>query len=187
MAQRRDAWRAFVARVFTEENLTYRVDAKCGIHPRVDQEFDRNRVFAIECLADPRYAAARHAADDAFDQLAKMPMEGKAAARSIFEAAESLAKTTTGSGADLSEGFVNKELRPICDRLFGADEQLKSTTGRLLSSFGKWADAVHPYCHGHERGQPLRLPDDVAVVIVSQGAGFIRWLVDLDRRNQWQQ
>jgi hypothetical protein len=180
----REFWRMFIERAFKEENLKYRVDSKCGIHPLVDQEFDRNRVSVIGALADPRYAAVQHAVEAAFDQLNTVPMDGKGAARNIFEAAESLAKTITGSGSALTEPFVDRELRPLCDRLFSNDPQLKTTAGRLLSSFGKWVDAIHPYRHGHEREQPLVLPDDFAILAVSQGAGFIRWLVDVDRRRQ---
>ncbi len=175
-------WQAFVERVIREENLSYRVDSKCGIHPLVDQEFDRNRVSVLACLTDARYAAGQHAVEAAFDQLNTVPMDGKGAARNIFEAAESLTKTITSSGSALTEAFVNRELRALCDRVFNGDDQLRATAARLLSSFGKWVDAIHPYRHGHERDQPLVLPDDLAILAVSQGAGFIRWLVDLDRR-----
>ena len=175
-------WREFVERTFKEENLSYRVDRKCGIHPAVDQEFDRNRVSSLAVLSEPRYATVLHAAEAAFKQLDALPMDGKGAARNIFEAAESMTKIISGSSSNLDEGFVNKELRRIVDKVFVADDQLKSTAGRLLSGFGKWVDAVHPFRHGHDRNQPLVLPEDIAVLAVSQGASFLRWLADLDRR-----
>lgn len=175
-------WHSFVERAFAEENVQYRVDSKCGIHPRIDDEFERSRVSVIACLESARYAAVRHAVEESFDYLGAMPMDGKAAARSMFEAAEALTKTVTGAGGSLDEGFVNKELRPLCDHIFESDAQLKMMTGRLLSSFAKWVDAVQPYRHGHERDQPLTLPPDVAVLVVSEGAGFLRWLVSIDQR-----
>ena len=138
-------WTTFIDRTLKEENLKYRVDSKCGIHPFVDQEFERNRVSVITCLADARYAAVQHAVEAAFEQLNGVPMDGKGAARNIFEAAEALAKTVTGSNAALTESFVDRKLRRLCDRLFNDDAQLKATASRLLSSFGKWVDAVHPY------------------------------------------
>jgi hypothetical protein len=177
-------WRQFIERTFKEENLSYRVDSKCGIHPAVDQEFERNRVSSLAVLSEPRYAAVLHAAEAAFKQLDALPMDGKGAARNIFEAAESMTKILTGSGSNLDEGFVNKELRRIVDKVFAGDEQLKITANRLLSGFGKWVDAVHPFRHGHDREQPLVLPEDVAVLAVSQGASFLRWLADLDRRQR---
>jgi hypothetical protein len=175
-------WIAFIARGLNEEALSYRVDNKCGIHPLVDREFEQGQVSVLACLMDSRYAAAKHAVEAAYQQLSTIPIDGKGAARNIFEAAESMSKTITGSNSDLSESFVNKQLRPICDRLFNDDPQLKATTSRLLSSFGKWVDAIHPYRHGHDRDQPLILPDDLSVLAVSQGAGFIRWLVAVDKR-----
>lgn len=181
---RAESWRAFIERAVKEESLKYRVDKKCGIHPFVDKEFDQSRVSTIACLADKRFSAVHDAVETAYERLSDLPMDGKAAARSIFEAAEALTKTITGSKADLDERFVERELRPICDRLLNADPQLKATAARLLSSFSKWVDAVHVYRHGHEREQPLTLPDDLAILAVSQGAAFIRWLVDVDRRQQ---
>jgi len=186
-SERAANWRAFIERAFKEENLKYRVDAKCGIHPFVDQEFERSRVSTLACLADKRYLAVHHAVETAFESLNSLPMDGKAAARSMFEAAEALTKTVVGSSSNLDERFVERELRPICDRLFNSDAQLKATAGRLLSSFSKWVDAVHVYRHGHERDQPLTLPDDLAILAVSQGAAFVRWLVDVDRRQQKKQ
>ncbi len=177
-------WKTFVERVLKEENLKYRVDSKCGIHPFVDREFERSRVSVLACLADARYAAVHHAVEATFEQLNGVLMDGKGAARNIFEAAETLTKIISGTNIDLDERFVDRELRPRCDRLFNDDPQLKATAGRLLSSFSKWVEAIHPYRHGHDRDQPLTLPDDLAVLTVSQGAGYIRWLVDIDRRHQ---
>jgi hypothetical protein len=177
-------WRAFIERLLREENVGYRIDSKGGIHPVVDQEFARNQTSVLAALTNPRYATVLHAAEAAFKQLEALPMDGKGAARNIFEAAESLTKIITGTGADLDEGFVNKDLRRIVDRVFDGDEQIKSTANRLLSSFGKWVSAVHPFRHGHDRERPLMLPDDVAVLAISQGASFLRWLADLDRRQQ---
>jgi hypothetical protein len=179
-----EEWRVFIERLLREENLGYRLDSKGGIHPAVDQEFERNQTSALAALTDSRYTAVLHAAEAAFKQLETLPMDGKGAARNIFEAAESLTKIVTGSGADLDEGLVNKDLRRIVDRVFDGDEQLRSTANRLLTSFGKWVSAVHPFRHGHDRDRPLMLPDDVAVLAISQGASFLRWLADLDRRQQ---
>lgn len=160
------------------------MDDKCGVHPVIDREFERNRTSALASLVDARYTAVRHAVEAAFEQLNGVPMDGKGAARNVFEAAESMFKIVAETGADLTESAVDKNLRQMCDRLFSSDEQLKSMAGRLLSSFSKWVAALHPYRHGHDRDRPLTLPDDVAVLVVSEGATFIRWLVDLDRRNQ---
>lgn len=178
----RDAWRTFVARALSEENVGYEVDERCGVHPTVDAEFQHSRAAAIAGLAAERYRGVRPAVEAAFERLSALPAEGTDAARSIFEAAESLTKLITGSGADLTEGLVEKTLRSVCGGLFSSDEQLKSTTQRLISSFAKWVSAVHPYRHGHAREHPLVLPEDVAILVVSEGAAFIRWLVELDRR-----
>jgi hypothetical protein len=81
----------------------------------------------------------------------------------------------------LASNFVEKRLKPLANRAYGSDRPTASTAARMLSSFDDWVNAAHPFRHGHNTEVPVSLPDDLAVLLVSQGAGFIRWLADIDR------
>lgn len=85
-------WKGFVSRAFSEENLGYQVDEKCGVHYFVDEEFERNRFSTLLALDNPRYSAVRTAYDMAYQYLDTQPMDAKGAVRSIFESIEILVK-----------------------------------------------------------------------------------------------
>jgi hypothetical protein len=46
-------------RIFSEENLAYRLDNDGIVHPYIDREFEANRTSALEVLRDPRLGEAR--------------------------------------------------------------------------------------------------------------------------------
>jgi hypothetical protein len=81
-----------VARIFTEENVAYRIDPQGGVHPLVDPEFDANRQATIASLKGARYANVLDAVERAQRALAEIPPDGKGALRSTFAAAEGLFK-----------------------------------------------------------------------------------------------
>lgn len=175
------AWIAEVENAFRTENLSYRVDSKGGVHRTVDAEFDRNKTSAIGCLDDPRYGAVRAALQASFEKLEKSSPDGKGAARDMFEAAETLTKIMCDTGEALDTGFVEKRLKPLVQKLYGDDPRDNSTAARLLSSFSDWVNAAHPYRHGHNAEIPLSLPVDMAIMLMSEGAAFIRWLAAIDQ------
>ena len=106
----RKLWVKFVKEVFADQNLAYTVDAKGGVHPLIDAEFQRNIASAIAGLGIPRYAAARSAFEAAQRKLEHTPPDTKGAIRDIFEAAETLTKLIDASGKSLDSGFVRSEL-----------------------------------------------------------------------------
>jgi hypothetical protein len=55
----------------------------------------------------------------------------------------------------------------------------------LLDSLCDWIDAGHIYRHGQKVQEPLPPPIDLAVIFISQGASYIRYLLPLaDQVNQ---
>lgn len=177
-----NAWHAFVERVFREENMAYSVDEKCGVHYFVDEEFERNRVSALKCVELPRYSGVRAAFQAAHGKLERIPPDTKGSIRDIFEAAETLTKLVSGGGKALDAGFVRAELEPRVQKLYTKDAVAQRSSAKSAQSFADWIDAVHPYRHGHGAEAPIAPPLELTVLLVSQGASFIRWLVDLDLR-----
>jgi len=174
-------WRRFVQRAFEEEGLLYTVDSKCGVRRAVDEEYEHNAISVVRGLHDGRLRAVSGALESALKKLEQANQDRKGAVRDVFESAETLFKLTTDSGANLSTSSLEKHLRPIINRLYGKDPATVSAAGRMLGSFQAWTDAAHPFRHGQKTEVPIDLPEDVAVLLVSQGASFIRWLADIDR------
>lgn len=173
-------WKNFVQQVFQEENLAYTVDEQGGVHPLVDMEYERNIAATIAGLGIPRYAAARSAFQAAQAKLERTSPDTKGALRDIFESAETLTKLITGSGKALDAGFVRSELEPRIQKHYADDAVAMRSSLKAAHSFGDWIDAVHPYRHGQKAEEPVAPPLELAVLLASQGASFIRWLVDLD-------
>jgi hypothetical protein len=182
---RRDAWRAFVSRVFEEEMLGYVLDKRAGVRYAIDEEYERNRFSVIDGLSDSRYAAVREAVETAFSRLDGTP-DTKAAVRDMFEAAEILGKLLTDSNEDLNERLVQRRLKPIAQRLYEKNKAAVSFSDQLLEAFAKWVNAGHKYRHGQQTEEPLAPPLDLAVAYLSSGASYVRVLADLDGRQREQ-
>jgi hypothetical protein len=176
------AWRDFVRDALREENVAYTVDDECGIHPLVDLEFERNIASAIAGLGTARYNGARAALEAAKVKFEQPMPDTKGAIRDVFEAAENLTKLISASGKSLDSGFIKAELEPRIQRLYANDPVAKRSGAKAAQSFADWVDAAHPYRHGHGVEEPIAPPLELAVLLISQGASFIRWLVDLDQR-----
>jgi hypothetical protein len=75
----------------------------------------------------------------------------------------------------------------VLQRLYANDSVALRASIKVLSSFKGWIDAAHFYRHapGHEKPKPPPLA--LAVVMVSEGALFIRWLAELDAQSLAQQ
>ena len=52
-------WREAVRKIFAEEHLAYQIDDIGGVHPRIDEEFQRNIGSTIAALKSDRYRAVR--------------------------------------------------------------------------------------------------------------------------------
>jgi hypothetical protein len=179
--QQRDAnaWLALVREVFAEEHMAYRIDDNGVVHPLVDQAFEAVRVSVIGALAGDAFNAARAHFENAIAALEEDPPDTRGAVRDCFDAAENLFKLLTGTGQDLTQSNVTATLKPVVDRLHGVDPATQSHAGRMLSSFADWANAGHPYRHA-QAGTETQAPTvALAVLYLSTGAGFIRWLAHM--------
>jgi hypothetical protein len=175
-----NAWLALVRKVFAEEHMAYRIDDDGVVHPLVDQAFEAERVSVIGALAGDAFNAARAQFENAIAALEEDPPDTRGAVRDCFDAAENLFRLLTGSGQNLTQTNVTATLKPVVDRLHGGlDPATQSHAGRMLSSFADWADAGHPYRHAQSDTQIQAPTQSIAVLYLSTGAGFIRWLAHM--------
>ena len=172
--------REFVARVFKEECLGYTLNKAGAVRFAVDAEYERNRFAIIDGMGAQKFAAVRTAVESAFARLDQQPPDTKGAVRDMFEGAETLAKLLADVTEDLDEGMVRKRIKPIAHRKYTAkDESSIAFADQMLESFIKWVNAGHKYRHGPKTEEPRSPPLELAVAYVSNGAGYIRFLIDL--------
>ena len=178
---RAEIWQSFVARALTEECVGYRLDAECGVHYLVDEQFARNRVATLAGLCKDRYAAARHAFKEGMAALDGVEPNTLPAVRGVFEANENVFKLMLGPNVlRLTEKEIDKHLRPII--LTRYEGRSKEAARKMLSSFGDWVDGMHFYRHAPGSPEPSPPPIDLAVAIIDSGAAFLRWLIEIDSR-----
>lgn len=173
-------WIDFVQRVLQEENLCYYLDDKCGVHRLVDEEFNHNRVSTLAGLQDSKYSGVRDAFEHAFQELDSNPPHTKDAVRSIFESIEILVKLMVVTN-NLNKSVVQKALKEKVLEVYKDDPTAKNSVEKMFDGFGFWVDAIHNYRHGQGVPEPVEPPMDFAVYVLSSGASFLRWLLEIDK------
>lgn len=175
-------WLQAVQRIFSEEGLAYEIDAKGGVHPAVDVAFQRNRQTAVAGLQSPRYQNALQSFERISSELAQQPPNGKEAIRAIWSAVEGLFRLMFPKAAQLNAGEVADKLAPIIQTAFAQDATAIRAANKLLNSFKNWVDACHNYRHEPGTQEPAQPPLELAIITISQGTSFLRWLISLDQR-----
>ena len=176
-------WSEFVSRVLREENIGYELDAECGVHYLVDQEFERNRATTLRGLDQPRLANVRDAFEQAHHYLDTDPLDTKAAVRSMFESLEILTKLMVDTN-NLNRWVIENKLKPLAQDGHVNDPTATETIGKVFNGFADWVDGLHNYRHGQGQEDPVAPPIELATYFVSSGAAFLRWLLEIDQAHQ---
>lgn len=173
-------WREFCAAAFVEENVAYRIDGNCVVHPFVDEEFSAAVTSLLRGLQDSRLGAVRAEVMTAVDALGGRHPDHKKAVRAAFEAVEIYAKlaVTTCKVQRLNRNIVSEHLIPAIQRRPEYQGPANKAVGHLGEAVIAWMDASHVYRHGQQVTEPSPPPSDLAVALVSAGLGHLRWLLD---------
>lgn len=129
----------------------------------------------------PRYANSLAAFERISDELASQPPNGKDAWRAAFTAGEGLFRLMFPSATQLNAGAVETNLTPVVQRLYGSDVVALRAAIKQLASFKDWVDASHNYRHEPGSEEPVQPPIDLAVLAISNGTSFLRWLIAIDQ------
>ena len=174
-------WLEGTRRIFTEENLAYEIDDNGVVHPAIDPEFQRNRTSALAALNNERYANVRGAFERVSPELLAQPPNFKEAWRAVFSATEGLFRLMFPQAQRLTATEIEGRLLPIVRTHYAADAVALRTAVHLTEGFKKWVDGSHNYRHEHGAVEPMQPPMELAVLAISEGAAFLRWLVDIDQ------
>ncbi|MDP9630067.1 UNVERIFIED_ORG: hypothetical protein J2W85_002128 [Ensifer adhaerens] len=167
--------------VFAEEKIQYRIDNKCGVHFAVDQAFEELRISTIASLSAARYNGVRASYEGAFEALDKTPPDGKAALRAAFFATEGLFRLMFASAHQLSASEVQKHLEPLVNRVYDGQKPAINLAQKLVASLKDWIDGAHFYRHEPGDTEPAQPPLELAIYMLSEAGGHLRWLATLDR------
>lgn len=172
-------WRTFVSRVLKEENMGYQLDATCGVHYLVDEEFERNRFCTLTVLDDPKYSNVRAAYEDAYRYMDGNPIDTKAAVRSMFESIEILVKQMV-STKNLNKWIVENTLKEKCLTPYKNDTIASKVVAEFFDGFALWVDGLHNYRHGQASTDPVAPTEEIVIYVLSSGSAFLRLLVGIN-------
>ena len=176
-------WQQEARRVFTEERLAYEIDDNDLVHPAIDKEFQRNRQTTVSGLQTPRYSISLAAFERVSNELTSQPPNGKEAWRSVFAAVEGLFRLMFQSAPQLNAGAIEANLTGLIQKLYGPDAVALRAANKQLASFKDWVDSSHNYRHEPGSAETVQPPIDLAVLAISNGTAFLRWLIVLDQAN----
>jgi hypothetical protein len=168
------------ARIFREENVSYRIDALGGVHLSIDVEFEANRQVTIATLTGSRYANVLDSIEKAHSRLTEIPPNGKGSIRAVFASAEGLFKLMFPKERRLTAPAVRRQLLPVVQRIYAGDPPALTSASKMVASFSEWVDGAHPYRHEHGGEEVAQPPLELAVNLLSLGITNVRWLAELD-------
>lgn len=173
-------WTMECQTAFVEENVAFRVDNAGVVRPLVDTEFDRNLSTLLAGLSDRRLAAVRLEVETSISELERPQPATKAAIRSMFEALEIYSKivVTSYNVQKLDASVVEHHILPIIQGKPGMFKPSQDVAHHLAMSLIDWIKGAHLYRHGQNTTEPAPPPLDLAVVYVSMGAAYLRWIVE---------
>lgn len=173
-------WIGEVNRIFSETNVAYEMEANGSVRFKIDEEHARNVAATISALSADRYANVLHAVEEAVASLTEHTPNGKQSIRGMFAAAEGLFRLLLPKAPRLGAKEA-EQLRPILQSAYTVDATASQAAQKMLSSFKEWIDAAHFYRHEPGKADEIAQPPlGLAVLLVSNGAAYVRWLAELD-------
>ena len=172
---RAETWQSEIERAFREQRLAYEIDPDGVVHPHVDQEFARSKQSTIGALSSDHFTTARERYEEACDHLGSDGREAGDAIDKIFKANESVFRQITGARSLDSNGCT-RVLSAKFQAIYDGDQHATSAAALACQGFSKWVAAAHNYRHEGGVDAPNPAPLDLAITMVSQGAGYLRWM-----------
>jgi hypothetical protein len=82
----------------------------------------------------------------------------------------------------VNAGAIDTHLGPAIQKAYTDETVALRAANKQLASFKDWVDASHNYRHEQGSEDPVQPPSELAVLAVSNGASYLRWLIALDQR-----
>jgi hypothetical protein len=158
-----------------ETGVSFELDRRGGVHPRIDAAFVANRQTTLRGLEPDRFTAAREHFEEAYAALDGAAPRTGHAIREMHLALETVFKQHFSKASRLDVGEINNLLKPrLVARLKGPELEAAKL---MLTSAGSFISAGHQFRHANGEPEPAPPSMDVTVWMLSQGTAFLRWLV----------
>lgn len=170
-----------VNRIFREENIAYEVDDEGGVHPFIDGTFQVTKQSAIRGMSVSRYALSLSRIEEIDAHLMAETPNYIQAIRAVFGANENLFKLMF-SAHRLDKKSASDKIGRQLQSIYDGHQTMQRTSAQILSSFIGWIEAAHHYRHEEGAEEPSQPAEEIAVIMISEGMSFVRWLVAIDKK-----
>jgi hypothetical protein len=170
-------WWKFCERVCREEGMKYEVLNDGTVRYRIDPAFQAAGAAAVVALATERYRAAGEFIERSLREINGLDGDLRIAVRDAFDAVETCFKVAAETGTNFGAREVKATLAPAVQRKYAnADDTTKSAVARYVESMADWANAAHPYRHGHDVAAVPSPTRELAVALVSGAIAHARFI-----------
>lgn len=169
-------------RILKEENLAYEVDEMGGVHPLIDAAFSAVMESAVSGLKYPRYAASAECVERIDGCLLQNPQDFIGAIRAVFGACENTFKLmydVPRLDAKTAGECIGRDQH----KLYREHRTLQAVSAKTLEGFKHWVNAAHFYRHEQGVEEPNQPEMEVAILLISHGLSYVRWLTVLDQKS----
>lgn len=180
---RQDDFISQANRIFREENIAYEVDEEGGVHPVIDGAYAATKQLAILGMSETRYALSLSRVEEVDVALMASPPNYIQAIRSVFGANENLFKLMFDTHRLDARSASDKISRQLQSN-YADHPTMQRSSAQILKSFIGWIDAAHHYRHEEGAEEPSQPADELAIVLISEGMSFVRWLVAIDKNQK---
>ncbi len=101
--------------------------------------------------------------------------------RANFNALECMYRLMFPLAPRLAKDTVATYLRPLLQSRHNEDQTAQRAAGKAVQSFQEWIDTMHFYRHEPGSEEPAQPPLSLAILTISQGANWLRWLAEIDQ------
>lgn len=177
----RSAVIATLRTMLLEEYLAFEMTDDGSVKPKIDMAFAGNVEAAIALMGKPRYAGVRREFETGQTSLSPIPPNWTQATRHTFFALENLFKLMFPKQPRLGAKEAETVLKAALDRRYAsATPSVQREASRMLSAFKEWIEAGHFERHAQGTEDPHTIPEELGILMVSQGTSYLRWLIELD-------
>lgn len=178
---RRESFISEAQRILKEENLAYKIDQLGGVHPLIDGAFTAVVDAALSGLNDARYTASAECVERIDGYLLQSPQDFIGAIRAVFGACENTFKLMYNVPR-LDAKTAGERIGPDQQSHYKDHPTLQAASAKTLETFKQWVNAAHFYRHEQGVKEPNQPTEELAILLISQGLSFVRWLTALDRK-----
>lgn len=165
-------WIKFCQRALDEENISFFMDHAGGIHYKVDQAFQYNKLAAMDALNSADSFAAREAFEEAQIEISSASGSTLTAVRRSFDAVENIFKLRFRTSR-LGATEIKSKLADIANH---EGTVATNAARRINESFAEWVNACHQYRHASDEPDPSPPPRWLAIALVDSSATYLRYL-----------